>query len=80
MVYDLNTYRRTIKPQIKEWCEAKGGSPETHLSELALYTSCPIVCVGYFMGELYGFTDVLKEKIDMLEKFYRVENIEGKII
>lgn len=75
MIYDIKTYRRIIKPQIKQFCDAKIGDPITHLSELALYTCCPIVIVAHLLGELYGYTPQLDEKIKELVKFYGPEEV-----
>jgi hypothetical protein len=75
ILYKLNTYRHVIAPVIKSWCDAKGGDPKSHIPELALSTSCPIVVVGYLVGELYGFTQELDNYLRRLERFYKCEVI-----
>lgn len=75
MIYNLSTYRTAVLPQVKAWIEAKGGVPESHLSELALATSCPIIVVAHFIAEAYGMTDSLMQRIVDLKTFYKA-NVE----
>lgn len=79
MIYNLETYRHVIKPIIKTWCDNKECKPRECLGELALATSCPIIVVGYFIGELYGFDESLLAQLARLEIFYKIESIEGKL-
>ncbi len=79
MIYDLNQYRRVVKPQIEAWQLGKFQYPlDTQLSELALYTGAPLVVVGHLIGEVSGYTESLKAQLTKLEEFYRVESVEGK--
>jgi len=73
MKYTLSTYRHTILPQVKMWCDSKGGSPIKHVSELALATSCPIVVISIFIKELYGDVEGLESLIGDLKAFYNAE-------
>jgi hypothetical protein len=77
MIYDLGAYRYTIKPVIKEWIDYKGRDKHTE-SMLSISTGCPIVVVCYFIGELYGFDTELINRINRLEKFYKVDKILNK--
>ena len=44
---------------------------------LAVSTDVPIIIVCCYIGELYGFTDDLNQKIEDLKKFYDVTEIRG---
>lgn len=74
MIYNLSSYRHTIRPVIQQWVEVKGLDKMT-AGLIALSTNCPIVVVNYYIGELYGFTESLNNTIKGLEMFYKVEKI-----
>lgn len=79
MIYDLNTYRHTIKPIVKTWCDGRlEVAPIEHLNALTQMTSCDIIIVAYYIGELYGFTPEVLAAIDSLTKFYKPDEIIGK--
>lgn len=77
MKLDLDKYRVNIAP-IKMLLDTK--EPEDRvkfISAIAVSTGCPIVAVCHFVGELYGYTAELEEKIDLLSKFYKVTEVVG---
>ncbi len=78
MIYDLALYRRTVKPTIKAWIDAKGGTPVDHAGELALASQCPIVCVVHYIGELYGYTPEVDRLLTELLEFYKPEDVINK--
>lgn len=74
---DANKYRINVKA-IKLMLDKK--KPEerfSHIGKVALASGVPIIIVCYYVGELYGFTDELNQKIDRLKKFYTVDNVLG---
>lgn len=72
MIYDPELYRRAVFPQVKFWLESRPDSePHTQLSALALATSCPILVVAQFIGEIAGFSNELNATIERLKEFYR---------
>lgn len=80
MIYDLAVYRRVVKPQIIVWFADKPKADKLKaMGKIALYTSCPIVAVGYFIGEIFGFTPELNAAIKSLEAFYRVDEVKNKV-
>jgi hypothetical protein len=84
MTLDLNTYRHSVKPVVKIFCDRNkrdaANAVPVHelLGRIAVATSCPIIAVGYYVGELYGFSDELNEKLRKLEEFYRIDSVTGK--
>lgn len=80
MNYDLNKYRKTIKPLVEYYlAQYPTHTLTATLSTLALTSQCPIVCVGYFIEEIKGPSEELTKKIQQLEHYYKVEKIEGKL-
>ncbi len=80
MIYDLNLYRHSVLPLVRNWCDYKPDQkPHQLLGEIALITSCPIVVVACFIIELYGESPELTRQLKVLKTFYKVERIEGKI-
>jgi hypothetical protein len=78
MIYDLNLYRDRMVPIVKNWIEMKGEPPITQIPELALNTSCEIIMISHYVGELYGYTPELKKYIQDLMDFYRPDGIIGE--
>lgn len=78
MKVDLNTYRRNVKPQVKIYRELR---PELKWQEIIQLTCAgtmaPLVVIGHFYGELYGFEDV-QPYIESLMKFYGYTELVGK--
>lgn len=80
MKYDLDLYRRTIIPIIVGWCQFRPDeTPISQIGAIAIGTECPIVAVAYFVEEVFGTSEELKAYIEILEKFYKVTEIKGKI-
>lgn len=77
MRYKVYEYRHIIAPQIKNWFIIR---PDVNkideIPQIAIATSCPIIVVAYLVGELFGFTDELRVKIDRLTLFYNVDSVE----
>ncbi len=80
MIIDLNRYRRVIKPLVKLYFDRNPDKDKNiAITEISNTTTCHIVAVGYYTAELYGMTEYLRSKLDMLEEFYRfpeIRNIE----
>lgn len=74
---DANSYRNNIK-FIDDICKNK--TEERRLKDLTIVAQAcgvHIILVTCYIGELYGFTDAVKNKIDSLKKFYKIEDIKG---
>lgn len=75
MTLDLNDFRIQV-PYIKSWLDNKPGwKLHEEIGSLALATGVPIVAVGHYIGELYGFTPELNTKIKRDMEFYQVTTI-----
>lgn len=79
MIIDLNRYRRNIKPLVQYYVER---NPDINKSDaltvVAGMTDCHIVAVGYYMAELFGMTEELRNSLDRLEKFYNYPIVVNK--
>lgn len=76
MVYEIEKYRRTIKPIIENWFEMRPDATVlTDIGIISISTYCPIVVVGYLLLEVYGPNEELSNKIKRLEAFYKVDTI-----
>ena len=78
MTLDANKYRAVNAPLIATYLNPK--TPEERLEfigRMALITGVPIVLVAVYVGELYGFTDKLYDKLEVLKKFYQIEKIDN---
>jgi hypothetical protein len=75
MIVELDTYRINFE-YVKNALETKK-HPDLgrQLSELSLTTSCPIIVIYYFAGEILGFNDEINKSIESLKKFYRIEEV-----
>lgn len=79
MIYDLDSYRRSVFPLIKPWCDNRPDStPLKEAGLIALSTECPIVVIAYYMTEIYGTDPELERFILTLETFYKVTEVRGK--
>lgn len=77
MKYDLDKYRRTIKPVIENWFNSKHEvKHEDEIGMIAIATGCPIVVVGYLMLEAFGPNNDISRQIESLEKFYNVTGVK----
>ena len=67
------------KPYIKMWIDNKGAEFDYlhELAYIAIGTGVPVIVVSYIIGELYGFTDEIKSKIESDMVFYRVTELTG---
>ena len=76
MIIKLDDYTVNRKP-VREFIEAnKELDFNELLKRLVIITSCPVIVVSYFIGEVIGFTPEIKERIETLTKFYDYEKIE----
>lgn len=75
---DISSVRHTVKPLVKQWIDRTGlDKLETELSELPLSTSCHILAICQFIGELYGWNDELKASFDRKLMYYRYGGVRG---
>lgn len=76
MVYEVDKYRRTVKPIIETWFENRTYStPLSDIGVISISTYCPIIVVGYLLLEVYGPNEELSKRIDYLRAFYKVEDV-----
>jgi len=79
MILDLNRYRKTIKPLVKLHIARNPDSDlNMNLSMIAQSTSCHILAVSYYLGELFGFSEELESKIVRLQTFYHYVTVTNK--
>ena len=75
MILNANKYRINI-PKIQSLIDNK---PEEkyviYIGAIALATNVPIIVVACYVGELYGFTEELRNYISRLMQFYCVEEV-----
>jgi len=76
MVLDLNDYRVQVK-EIKRFLDGKvnGWEYSKVVGPLAIYCSTHIVAISHYIGEIYGFTDEIKEKIKRDCHFYHIDEV-----
>ena len=72
---DANAYRLNIK-SIKAHTIDK--TPDERLAligTLAIITNVPIIIVGTYIGELYGFNEKLNNQIQRWKDFYQITSV-----
>lgn len=75
MILKLNDYI-IQKPYIKLWLDGKPDwKYEDEVGPLALATGCPIILVSHYIGQLYGYTEEINNKIKRDMLFYNVETV-----
>lgn len=74
MILELDRYRINI-PYIKAIIDRDGFSHHT-VAMVSATLGVPVVAVYHYVGELYGFTDDIHDKIKKLVEFYRYEEIK----
>jgi hypothetical protein len=81
MILDLNKYRRVIKPLVESYITRTPDADKCEdLTLIAQSTGCHILAVGYYMGELFGFSEELKAKIGRLQTYYHEVEVINKLI
>lgn len=76
MKVDLAHYRRVNKPAIASIVRhRKDSKPYEMIGELAVATNVPIIAVAHYVGELFGFTKELDERIASWMQFYQVTEV-----
>jgi len=78
MIVNADDYRVNIQ-SISKMFEAKPSYKEKveHIGPIAVATMVPILVVCQYMGEIYGFTPELEDKMDKLKYFYKVTELRG---
>ena len=77
MNLDINAYRIN-KPALQLFIEKWVGRNKYALcSEFSCYSAVPVIAVFVYYGELYGFDDELKNRIENAKKFYGINSIIG---
>jgi hypothetical protein len=72
---DADKYRLNIKT-IKLFLDDKTANQRLELiGRLALMTNVPIIIIAVYIGELYGITEALTNRIAKLKQFYQVNEI-----
>lgn len=65
-----------VKTDIERWIANRpDNDPVKDLSELALYTSCPIIIVLHFIEEIQGVTEESKRIKLRLMQFYDISEV-----
>ncbi len=76
MTLELDAYRIQV-PYIKRWLDNRPNYVfKDEVGAIALATNTPIIVVSHFIGELYGFTDEILNKIESDKKFYRITKVK----
>lgn len=70
MTYNLDDYRRTVTPVIKQRFENSRSKPVDEIGIIAIITGAPILVVGYLMLEILGPNEELSKMLERTEKFY----------
>ncbi len=75
MIIDLDKTRKQ-KDWIKSMLDTKHQDDRyEQIGILAICAPCPVIAVCYYIGELYGFTPELDQKIQRLVDFYHIEKV-----
>jgi hypothetical protein len=48
------------------------------IGELAVITGVPIIITCVYLGELYGFSEQLESKIQLLKTFYGIDEVVNR--
>jgi hypothetical protein len=48
------------------------------MAEFSAIRGLPLIICYYFLGEIVGFTDEIRDKINEYKKYYKIENMEGE--
>lgn len=75
MTLDANIYRLNTKSIELLTIEKTPQERMEFIGNLAIITGVPIIVVACYMGELYGFTDELNNKIKRLMDFYTIKEV-----
>lgn len=75
MTLDANIYRLNTKSIELLTREKTPQERMEFIGNLAIITGVPIIIVACYMGELYGFTDELNNKIKRLMDFYTIKEV-----
>lgn len=75
MTLDANIYRLNTKSIELLTIEKTPQERMEFIGNLAIITGVPIIIVACYMGELYGFTDELNNKIKRLMDFYTIKEV-----
>lgn len=78
MRFSLDTYaanraaiRRYVKPNMTEQ------DVELLVQRMVMMTMCPVIVVWYYVGEIIGFTEQVRQQIKSLKAFYHIDHIDG---
>jgi hypothetical protein len=76
MTLDADSYRVNV-PAIQNMLKDKESEAERieHLSVISVALGVPIIIVCCYYGELFGFSEPLKDMIERLKKFYTVTEV-----
>lgn len=75
MTIDLDDYRVQVE-EIRKFLSTKNDwIYKEQVGMLAIYCSTPIIAVSYYIAELYGMTDEIRDKIDRDSEFYKVTKV-----
>jgi hypothetical protein len=77
MVINLDKYRVNV-PAVKVWMENRPDrDPIETLGELAVATNVPLIVIVYYAGELFGFSEELKQFSERIKEFYGIKDVLG---
>jgi len=81
MNINLDLYRKDAVPLIKNFVARNDADTGAHLplvqtmGLMAISTGCHIIAIGYYLCEIYGLTDELQDKIEKLQRFYKITSV-----
>lgn len=78
MTVDLDLYK-VSKQAAQRWYITKGHNHEQMaVSMMSLLTGAPCIVSAYWIGEVTGWPEWVKNTIDELTKFYQYKDIKNK--
>ena len=76
---NINTYRHMI-PSLKRIVENNPSVDDVSLiGRAAVATGVPVLAISYFLIELKGDNQVIRNHIDKIQELYKYESVEGII-
>ena len=78
MKININHYR-SGKTLLIHYLSMFPNTPKSRLmAEFSATQGLPLIICYYFLGEIIGFNDEIKDKINDFKKYYKIEHMEGE--
>lgn len=82
MTLDLDLYRKAQKESLESFIKFKLDTHklEAIISDYAQMSNTHLVAVAYYTGEILGFSPEINSMINRMCKWYKIEEVKGKLL